>query len=317
MDDKKFMTAALELAREAAEQGETPVGAVIVRNGVIVGRGKNLREKSRDALRHAEINAIEEACRNLGGWRLSGCVLYVTLEPCPMCAGAVINSRIDKVVFGAYDKKAGSAGSVTNLFTLEYNHKPEFVGGVMAEECETVLKKFFSDLRRKKKMFKTQMVEVKTKDQIERTAAIADEIWHEWFPRILSAEQIDYMVEKFQSAEAMTKQITEENYRYFIIRKGDSCIGYTAVKPDGNSLFLSKIYIKKEFRGNGYSKEVFEFLKNICREEGFTSIWLTVNKHNESSIAVYKKIGFELFGEDVTDIGNGYVMDDYFFRLKI
>lgn len=166
-------------------------------------------------------------------------------------------------------------------------------------------------------MFKTQMVEVKTKDQIERTAAIADEIWHEWFPRILSAEQIDYMVEKFQSAAAMTRQIAEENYRYFIIRKGESCIGYTAIKPDGDSLFLSKIYIKKEYRGNGYSKEVFEFLKNICREEGFSSIWLTVNKYNENSIAVYKKCGFELFGEDVTDIGNGYVMDDYFFRLKI
>lgn len=234
-----------------------------------------------------------------------------------MCAGAVINSRIDRVVFGAYDKKAGSAGSVTNLFLLDYNHKPEFVGGVMAEECEAVLKNFFSDLRRKKKMLKTQMVEVKTQDQIERTAAIADEIWHEWFPRILSAEQIDYMVEKFQSAEAMTRQIAEENYRYFIIRKGGSCIGYTAVKPDGDSLFLSKIYIKKEYRGNGCGREVFEFLKNICREEGFSSIWLTVNKYNESSIAVYKKIGFELFGEDVTDIGNGYVMDDYFFRLKI
>ncbi|MCM1382704.1 MAG: GNAT family N-acetyltransferase [Muribaculaceae bacterium] len=317
MNDKKYMSAALALAREAAASGETPVGAVIVRDGVIVGQGKNLREQTGNALRHAEINAVENACETLGGWRLSGCTLYVTLEPCPMCAGAVINSRIDRVVFGAYDKKAGSAGSVVNLFELDYNHKPEVTGGVMADECETVLKEFFAELRRKKKMFKTQMTEVKTKDQIERTAALADEIWHEWFPRILSAEQIDYMVEKFQSAAAMTRQISEENYRYFIIRKGESCIGYTAIKPDGDSLFLSKIYIKKEHRGNGYGKEVFEFLKNICREEGFTSIWLTVNKYNESSIAVYKKIGFELFGEGVADIGGGFVMDDYYFRLKV
>lgn len=317
MEYEKYMAAALALAKEAACEGETPVGAVVVKNGVIVGSGKNQREKKRNAVRHAEINAIEEACSVLGGWRLSGCTLYVTLEPCPMCAGAVINSRIDRVVFGAYDKKAGSAGSVTNLFTLDYNHKPQVIGGVMSEECEAVLKKFFSDLRRKKKMLKTRMTEVKTKDQINRTAVIADEIWHEWFPRILSAEQIDYMVEKIQSAEAITKQIEKENYRYFIIGKGENSIGYTAIKPDGDSLFLSKIYIKKEYRGNGYSKEVFEFLKNICREENFSSIWLTVNKYNESSINVYKKCGFELFGEDVTDIGGGYVMDDYFFRLTL
>lgn len=318
MNDELYMLSALELAREAAAAGETPVGAVITdRNGNIVGRGANSREREKNAVRHAELAAVEEACRTLGGWRLSGCTLYVTLEPCPMCAGAVINSRIDRLVFGAYDPKAGSAGSVTDLFALGYNHKPEVRGGVLAEECGDVLKNFFTELRRQKKMKRIIFTEVKTPSQIERTAAMADEIWHEWFPRLLSPEQIDYMVEKFQSAAAMTRQMSEEGYRYFILRKGETPVGYTAVKPDGDSLFLSKIYIKKEHRGSGYSRETLDFLRELCAEEGFSSIWLTVNKYNESSIAVYKKLGFELFGDGVTDIGNGFVMDDYYFRLTL
>lgn len=318
MDDEFFMREALALAREAAALGETPVGAVVAdRVGVIVGRGINSREREKNAVRHAEVSAIEEACRTLGGWRLRGCTLYVTLEPCPMCAGAVINSRIERVVFGAYDSKAGSAGSVTDLFALGYNHKPQVCGGVLAEECRDVLKKFFEELRRKKKMSRILFTEAKTPSQIARTAAMADEIWHEWFPRILSADQINYMVEKFQSEAAMTRQMNEEGYRYFIIRKGETPLGYTAVKPDGDSLFLSKLYLKKEHRGNGYSREVMDFLRELCGEYGFSSIWLTVNKYNESSIAVYKKLGFELFGDGVTDIGSGYVMDDYYFRLKI
>lgn len=318
-DDNFYMKTALGLARKAAAEGETPVGAIVVRkDGSVVGRGMNRRENGRNALSHAEIIAIDEACRTLGGWRLTGCTLYVTLEPCPMCAGAIINSRIERVVFGAYDRKAGSAGSVTNLFELGYNHRPEVLAGVLREESEQLLKKFFSELRRKRKMFRTKMTEVKTDAQIESTAAIADEIWHEWFPAILSADQIDYMVEKFQSAKAIKRQLAEEGYRYFLIRKDEAYIGYTAIRGDADGrLFLSKIYIKKEYRGNGYAKEVLEFLKGICAEKGYNAIWLTVNKHNENSINVYKKCGFRLIGEDVTDIGSGYVMDDYFFRLDL
>lgn len=317
-DDNFYMEAALVLARQAAAEGEAPVGAVVVgKDGEIVGRGGNRREIGRNALCHAEIIAIDEACRALGGWRLTGCTLYVTLEPCPMCAGAIINSRIERVVFGAHDPKAGSAGSVANLFGLGYNHRPQVTAGVMREESERLLKEFFAELRRKRKLLRTKMTEVKTDAQIEAAAALADEIWHEWFPAILSDGQIDYMVEKFQSAGAIKKQLAE-GYRYFLIRKDGTRIGYTAVRedPDGR-LFLSKIYIKKEHRGNGYAKEVLEFLKGICAENGCRAIWLTVNKHNESSINVYKKCGFRLIGEDVTDIGNGYVMDDYFFQLDL
>lgn len=316
--DEFYMAMAMKLAREAAEEGETPVGAVIVRSdGFIAGKGRNRREEERNALCHAEVIAIDEACRTLGGWRLSGCTLYVTLEPCPMCAGAIINSRLDRVVYAAQDSAAGSAGSLVNLFELGYNHQPEVEYGIMKAESEELLKSFFSELRRKRKMQRIKLVEVKTEQQIEAAAALADEIWHEWFPSILSAEQIDYMVDKFQSVRAMTEQI-ENGYTYYILRKGDTRIGYTAIRTDGDGrLFLSKIYIKKEYRGNGYAREVFNFLKEYCREHNLHAIWLTVNKHNDSSIAVYKKSGFRIIGEDVTDIGNGYVMDDYFFQLDI
>ena len=147
MDDSGFMNEALALARLAASEGEVPVGAVVTRNGEIVGRGRNRREKQKNALAHAEIEAINEACRALGGWRLWQCDLYVTLEPCPMCAGAIINSRIKKVVFGAYDPKNGACGSVTDLFAADFNHKPECTGGFCETECAALLSDFFKDLR--------------------------------------------------------------------------------------------------------------------------------------------------------------------------
>ena len=147
MTDVDFMGQALELAREAAAEGEVPVGCVIVRNGEIVGRGRNRRETGKTALGHAEIEAISQACRNLGGWRLWECTLYVTLEPCPMCAGAIINARIPRVVYGAADAKAGSCGSVCNLFDMAYNHHPQVEQGLLEEECKQLLQDFFAQLR--------------------------------------------------------------------------------------------------------------------------------------------------------------------------
>lgn len=145
--ERKFMLVALNLAKQAAQKGEVPVGAVVVKNGEIVGMGKNQREEKQNALSHAEIEAINEACENTGSWRLDDCELYVTLEPCPMCTGAIINSRIKTVVFGAYDLKAGSMDSVINLCDYPYNHKPEIYGGICEEECKKILSEFFGDLR--------------------------------------------------------------------------------------------------------------------------------------------------------------------------
>ena len=147
MEDIQFMEAALELAREAAADGEVPVGCVIVRRGEIVGRGRNRREGDKSALAHAELEAIADACRNLGGWRLWECTLYVTLEPCPMCAGAIINARIPRVVYGAGDAKCGAVRSVCSMFSMDFNHHPEVEAGVLETECAQLLTDFFKKLR--------------------------------------------------------------------------------------------------------------------------------------------------------------------------
>lgn len=148
MDRSDYMDIALELASEAASEGEIPVGCVICdSDGRIIGRGRNRREESHDATHHAEMEAIREACQTVGDWRLGGCTIFVTLEPCPMCAGGIINSRIPTVVFGAKDENTGSCGSVINLFEERYGHKPAIYGGVRAEESARLLKDFFKEKR--------------------------------------------------------------------------------------------------------------------------------------------------------------------------
>ena len=151
-----YMKRAIELAEISANEGEVPVGAVIVKKttGEIVGEGRNMRENHKNALAHAEIIAIDMACRTLGGWRLPDCKMYITLEPCPMCCGAIINARIDNVIFGAYDLKSGSVESVQKMFELPYNYIPEVTGGIMEEECSDILSLFFRNLRAKKKKYK-------------------------------------------------------------------------------------------------------------------------------------------------------------------
>ena len=144
---EEYMAQALALAREAAAAGEVPVGCVIVRRGVVIGRGRNRREERGSALSHAEVEAIAQANRALGDWRLSDCALYVTLEPCPMCAGAILNARIPRVYYGARDEKAGACGSVLNLFMEDFNHHPRVYGGILGEECAALLQDFFQGLR--------------------------------------------------------------------------------------------------------------------------------------------------------------------------
>ena len=148
-DNEYYMALALSLAKEAGANDEAPVGCIVVdTNGNVIGRGRNRREKQKSALAHAELEAINEACVSLRDWRLNGCSLYVTLEPCPMCAGAIIMSRIDKVFYGAKDKVTGSCGSVINLFMESYGQSTQIVGGVMAEECSELLTGFFKGIRK-------------------------------------------------------------------------------------------------------------------------------------------------------------------------
>ncbi len=148
MVNPEFMKEALILAQKAFDDGEVPVGAVVVRKGEIVGRGRNRREKGKNALYHAEIEAINNACKALGGWRLWECELYVTLEPCPMCAGAIVNARIPQVYFGAYDIKNGCCGSITNILELQNGYHPACEGGIMEAECAALMSDFFKKLRK-------------------------------------------------------------------------------------------------------------------------------------------------------------------------
>jgi len=149
-EQDRFMKEALLLAQEAAAAGEVPVGCVIVRNGEIVGRGRNRREEKQATASHAEMEAMAEANVRLGSWRLDDCELYVTLEPCPMCAGAILNARIRRVWYGARDEAMGACGGVTNLFMEMFPNRPALVGGILEEECRSVLAEFFSNLRQKK-----------------------------------------------------------------------------------------------------------------------------------------------------------------------
>lgn len=170
--DEFYMREALRLARQAAQLGEVPVGAVVVQDGRIIGRGYNLRETAKDGLAHAELMAIRQASQVLGGWRLVRCQLVVTLEPCPMCAGAVINSRIERVVYGAADPKAGSLDSVQRMFSYPYNHLPPVRGGVLKEECVGILQDFFRGLRQEKKLRpwkKQENSAICTKESVKKT----------------------------------------------------------------------------------------------------------------------------------------------------
>lgn len=148
--DREYMKLALSEAQKAFDSSEVPVGALIVRDGEVIASAHNLRETDRLATAHAELLAIEAACRRLGGWRLSGCTLYVTLEPCPMCAGAIVNSRIDRVVYGAPDSAAGCLGSVLNFNSYPFNHAFEIESGVLEEECVAILRSFFENKRKEK-----------------------------------------------------------------------------------------------------------------------------------------------------------------------
>ena len=150
MEHENFMKCALQLARRAMREGEVPVGCVIVdADGKIIGRGRNRREKKQSALAHAEIEAIADACRKMRDWRLSGCTMYVTLEPCPMCAGAVINARVQKLYYGAREEVSGACGSVINLFMERFGHSPQIVGGILENDCAALMSDFFKSLRDK------------------------------------------------------------------------------------------------------------------------------------------------------------------------
>ncbi len=164
---------------------------------------------------------------------------------------------------------------------------------------------------------RAEFLRVETAEQLAELARLADEVWHQHFATILSLEQIDYMVDKFQSEHAMKEQTEQQSYEYYFIQVDGVKTGYIGVKPDGERLFLSKLYILQRYRGNGYASDAFAFMQQMCRKRGLRAVWLTVNRYNANTIAIYKKKGFIVTEEKVTDIGNGFVMDDYFMEWQI
>lgn len=158
---------------------------------------------------------------------------------------------------------------------------------------------------------------VNTVEEIAEFTQLAAEIWREYYVSIITIEQIDYMIEKFQSVSAITEQIHHQGYEYYLISHDDFAFGYMSVRQDEGKLFLSKFYIRKEYRGRGYASQAMAFLEQLCKDRNLSHIWLTVNRHNESSIAVYKKKGFRTVREQIAEIGNGFVMDDYVMEKEI
>jgi C_GCAxxG_C_C family probable redox protein len=158
-------------------------------------------------------------------------------------------------------------------------------------------------------------IPVETKEQIKETAAIAETVWHEHYASILKITQIDYMLEKFQSCDAITEQISKDGYQYYELVNQGGAAGYFSFRKQADSLFLSKLYIVKEYRGRDYARKTIDFLSKICNKEKLSKIWLTVNRNNLNSIAAYEKLGFIKARTQVTDIGSGYVMDDYVMEL--
>lgn len=165
----------------------------------------------------------------------------------------------------------------------------------------------------------TKFIPVKDDDQIETLASLADVIWHEYWPDIISKEQTDYMVEKYQSVEAITDQINNQSYEYFFINNGETNVGFFGLQPDpeNEKLFLSKLYVAKNYRGQGFASDAFTFLENFCQERGLDAIWLTVNKNNRKAIDVYKIKGFETVRKQTKDIGEGFCMDDYIMEKHL
>ena len=161
------------------------------------------------------------------------------------------------------------------------------------------------------------IIKVTTTEQIKQLAELASKIWHEYFTSLLTAKQIDYMVDKFQSEHAMKDQMQNQNYEYYFLDVDGQIVGYTGIKPEDDKLFLSKLYIQKEYRKHGYSHLMFDFIIDLCKNRKLKSIYLTVNKYNDGSIAVYNKKGFKNIRSQVTDIGSGFVMDDYVFELEV
>ncbi len=292
MNREGFMKRALRLAEKAAALGEVPVGAVVVREGKVIATGYNRRESGKNALLHAEMIALDRACKKVGGWRLSDCDLYVTLEPCPMCTGAVINARVGRVFIGAMDPKAGCMGSICDLTEAPFNHRPEVFRGILKEECEAVLSAFFRDLREKKK---PEIKEISLRAFTETDVPVLKE---RLYPKRTEGS-ISQIV-----AEWNTRSYEGRYCEFFAVTVDDDPVGYVqlCLQPEGDLSVGAHIF--SDFRGKTYGTQAVRKVLAIAGEMGYSSVTARVRKNNVPSCRLCKTLGFLPVSEDVTAKGH-------------
>lgn len=285
------MKQALRWAKKAEALGEVPVGAVIVRDGKIIATGYNRRESGKNSLLHAEIIALNRACKKVGGWRLSDCDLYVTLEPCPMCTGAIINSRIRTVYIGAMDPKAGCMGSVCDLAQLPFNHKPQVVRGVCEEECSSQLSVFFQSLRREKKA-ETKQITLRS-----FTADDASDVRRFLYPKCTEKTVLTKI------SEWNTRCFEGRYCEFFAVVAEEDLVGYVQLTQQPDGTVSAGAHIFSDFRGKGYGTKGVTLLLSKAKEMGYPSVSARVRKSNVPSCKLCKTVGFSIVGQDVTAKG--------------
>jgi len=290
---EQFMKRALLCAKKAAALGEVPVGAVVVLDGKVIATGYNRRETGKNALLHAEMIALQRACRKVEGWRLEECDLYVTLEPCPMCAGALINARIRRVYIGAMDEKGGCMGSLCDLTQLPFNHRPEVVRGVLKEECEKILTDFFHRLREKKRPVRaTVTLRSFTQQDVP--------VLHRYLYPKLSLKQISETVADWNSLRY------EGAYcEFFAVISGEEIpVGYVNLFERSDGRISVGAHIFAGFRGKSYGTQAVRLALQIAREKGYVTAHARVRKTNTPSNRLCHTVGFVPVGDDVTKDGN-------------
>ncbi len=282
MSREAFMCRAIACAKKAAALGEIPVGAVVVLDGNVISTGYNRREKDQNALLHAEMVAIDRACKKIGSWRLSECDLYVTLEPCPMCTGAIINARIRRVFIGTMDPKAGCMGSVCDLTKYPFNHQPEVICGVSEEACRTLLIDFFRDLRSAKKI-------------PQKTVSFRPFL-HNDIPVL---KQYLYASRSQKSIASLVDQWNQDRSSLsFAVTDGERCVGYVRLTEEEKDLALLDLYIFSDFRGKTYGTQSLQMLLSLSKEKGFSSALVHGQKNSVPALRLLRSAGFSQCGED-------------------
>ncbi|MBO5214119.1 MAG: tRNA adenosine(34) deaminase TadA [Clostridia bacterium] len=286
MSRESFMRRALACAEKAKALGEVPVGAVVVKDGKIIATGYNRREKGKNALLHAEIIAIQRACKRVGDWRLSDCDLYVTLEPCPMCTGAIINARIRRVYFGARDPKAGCMGSLCDLTSLPFNHQPEVIQGVLEQECSGQLTDFFRQVR----------VEKTPEQKILSLRPFSQE-------DLPVLKQYLFSHRSVKSVSAIIDQWKEDKKsEHFALSVDERAVGYGRLTKKEETAEI-EVSIFSDFRGKTYGKQAVEQLLSVAKNRGYSSVVATVRKNSVPACRLCSSVGFVRAGETVTAKG--------------